>query len=249
MKTDEATAATAEVKKTLLGLAGDEKALVILKGDFKHPFLGKDLVVDGSLAAPAEFFEKNVKEAGMFDLKDCQLRTNRKDLKIVLYCGVRAEFKTEISGALRSNPDLAAFKINTEERWKVKDLVKLLKMRKFFFQDKDLCDKLTTTLMSFKAKFEATIEKSDDLKGTTVDAYATKLSHEMDLTYSLNMPIFIGTTPTLFKVEICVDASDPRDVKFWMESVGLAEAQVSVRDQYIDEQVAKFSEIACFELV
>jgi hypothetical protein len=242
-------AANAEVKKTLLQLAGDEKALVLLTGDFKHPFKGKSINISGAIAAPFDFYANKAIKNNMFDPKDCRLEIKRSLSKMTLFCGERDEFDTIITGSLVINPALAAFKINTEERWDVKTLTRFLKLKKFFFQDRDACDKMIKTLMGFKAKFEAEIEKSDDLKGNTIDSYVTKLTHELDLSYSLNMPIFIGAEPTLFSVEICVDASEPKQVKFWMESVSLAESQESVRDKYINEQRDKFTDIVVIELV
>jgi hypothetical protein len=243
-------AITAEVKKTILGMKpGDEKGMILLTGTYKDPFKGKDLIIAGSLEAPADFYEKKVVKNTMFEPKNCSLQINRKELKIVLFCGERDEFKTEITGALRTNKDLEGFGINTDKRWLAKDLSRFLRMKSFFFQDRAVAEKLGNALLNFTAKFEAEIEKADDLKANTVDSYKTKLSTSIDLFFTLNMPVYIGTKQTPFRVEVCIDVADPKNVKFWLESVQLEDLAISVRDSSINEQVSKFTEIVTIELV
>jgi len=243
-------AITAEVKKTILGMkAGDEKGMILLTGAYKEPFRDRDLVINGSLSAPWDFYENKVVKNTMFDPKNCQLQINRKDLKMTLFCGERAEFKTEISGALRANKDLDAFKINTDTRWTARDLSRLLKMKSFFFQDRAIAEKLGNNLLNFTGKFEAEIVKADDLKANTVDSFVTKFSANIDLFFTLNMPVYIGTKATPFKVDICIDVADPKNVKFWMESVALEDLSISVRDGAIEDQTVKFTDIVIIELV
>ncbi len=223
------------------------KVLVIRQGDAPKQL---DLIkpnkvhVSGTISAPSEFYGKR---KDLHNKNKCHVLYNKNAGTITLI--VDEQFENDnykITGTIQENPDLKQFKINTNHMFGVKELMQLLKFNRVFFVDKEANAKIVLSLQNFKAKIEKTLSDTSDLRGNDEKTRLTKLEHELEENFKLEIPIHKGGNKVIFQVDICVSASSS-DVQVWLESKELKELQDSCKDGIIKDELTHFEELVCIE--
>lgn len=198
----------------------------------------------GIISAPSEFYNKR---KDLHDKNKCHVIFDKN--KGVIKLIVDEQFSNdnyEVSGKIEDNPDLSQFKINTSHLFGIKELMQLLKFNRLFFVDKEANQKIVLSLQNFKAKVEKTIADTSDLRGNDEKTRLTKLEHDLEENFKLEIPIHKGGNKSIFQVDICVSASSA-DVNVWLESKELKELQDSCKDSIINKELANFKDIVCIE--
>ncbi len=194
--------------------------------------------ISGTITAPRLFVEKR--------------KTLIQPLETNVICDVNkgtitlnAEEKdakgTVIQGTLKINPELAAFYINNDRAFGLKEIQKHLRMKRSFFKDREQNDTLLKKLSEFFAKITIEINQKDDRKGNTLDSISSKVAHEIPLYFTLKMPIYQGFPEKEFVVEIIADITDA-NVKFTFESVELQELLDDDRKRLIETELASLGD-------
>jgi hypothetical protein len=228
----------------------DAKEVIIRTGAAIPPAKpARSIDIIGAIGSAAEFYLKRVNDEVLHKKNDCHLLVDRYEEKIILVVDEREpNFETKITGALRRNKDLEEFEINTDKMWSTGELSKFLRLRRGLFADPEECTKMADKLANFTAKFTKEMEVADDRAGNTLLNVVTKLENSIPLTFKLNVPVFIGTKKSTFRVDVIVDATNSQ-LSFFLESTELKEQETAIRDTVIDEEVAKFSDIVCIEVI
>ncbi len=221
-----------------------DKELVIRTGEAEKILYPTKVALSGVISAPAEFYDKRKQ---LHNADRCHVVYNKKtaEIKLVVDENYPAQ-NYEVIGKISKNPDLEVFKINSTFTFTVKELMQILKFNRVFFADKDDNNKIVLALQNFKAKVEKTLEDSSNNRGNDAKISITKLEHELQESFMLEMPIFKGGENKKFRVEICVQASDG-SVVVWLESRDLKDMEISLSAGMIEEQLVKFSAIVCIE--
>ena len=228
--------------------AGETKTLTILKGEAtKQP----DLVevgrfqISGQIDAPLQWWNY-YKASGLAEdmVNPIQpiLRVSRAAMSVELDLAPHLTTMRRVIGQIAFNADLQAFGINVDKRYGLQELAQFLKRSRMFFADKEENMQLVTRLKNFKAKLTRNIEQSKDDRGNATNSLVQSFESELDLGFTLELPIFKGDEPVKFYVEILLEARDA-GISLWLESAELQDAVISHRDLQINYLVDSFEGI------
>lgn len=196
----------------------------------------KPLALEGTITAPGNFIV-NRKDQEKFDRS--HVKWSLSNLYITLVTRENHPLAYEVTGRLIKNPEIEKLCVNTKKTQSVKDLAQLLRFNKYFFADGDQNIKIVENLMKFKVTAQTHIEKEEATRGNEKDIYEIKgVDSNIDLTFELNMPIYIGQAPKKFKVEILYKIRE-RNVEVWLESPELADLWRSNAEEIIQTELKR----------
>lgn len=218
-----------------------EAKLTILHGDAPKPFNPKKLFVAGNITAPARWLAIR-----KFDAQADHVQFTREQQKIEFHFNERVDEGGVITGMLLPFPELQDFCINREKVFSIRDLAKIIKFKRVYFNDPDENAKVVTALLNFKAQLFTDLEESSSDRGNSKKLREKKIESNVPVDFTLNIPLFIGELPKSFKVEVCFDTTDG-GTDVWLESVQLAELLIKERDRIIDAEIAKFEGLVIIE--
>lgn len=222
--------------KIEIKLNENQTELIIREGDALPLKEQKIVDITGTIVAPAEYYAKRKD----IEPKKCNVLYSYRDLFIKLTVNEDSAYATTITGKATLNPDLTKFGINSSSKtWTKTELKQFLKMNRAFFADVDSNLKMVTNLEKFSATVQAQIDDHKDDRGNTKKAFEVKVDSNLDLNFTLQMPIFIGQATTSFQVEICFDVRD-NGITIWLESPELQEAIIKQREILIDKNIECF---------
>lgn len=219
------------------------KELVIRNGNAANIHEPKIVTITGTITAPGKFLEKRKND---HEDNKCHVLFSRHSMEINAIFSEDSQFSSKVTGKLELNPELAEYGINKNKTFNISDLRSFLRMRRAHFSDRDKAMKLIEHLSQFKANIQKEVVQHDDTRGNTKDNFESKVTSNLDLKFSLTMPIFKGQTAKKFGVEVCFDVSE-REVKIWMESPELAEVILKDRDSIIDKEISLFKDYVVIE--
>lgn len=217
-------------------LQGNE--LTIREGSalpLSHP---KPLVVLGRITNASEYFQHR---KSVIDALNSHVEVDFRKFGITIcHNDTSNTSENKIIGKLEVNPDLVKFCINEEKEYTDSQLIKLLRLSRRFFKEASVHEAIYNGLVNFTAKILKDINHKNDFRGNTLNSLLTSVSgHAVPESFTLKMPIFEGFEPVEFQVKILLQ--DNNGLKFWLESVELAEMLVTQSEQIINSEIAKFS--------
>lgn len=195
--------------------------------------------IEGTLNAPAQFLlgKETVDQ-------DTHLRIYGQDGRLELYLkDTDKDSMSVIIGALKKNPDMLEFKINTEHRYTVSDFLKYVKTRRYFFTNPSEHAKLVANMQKWNAKIETMLVQENDQKGNSNFQIEQKVKAVEGLVekFDLTMPIYQGDGNLKFSVEIGLD---PRNtaVLIYLYSDELHELEVRQKEKLMGEALKEFDD-------
>lgn len=220
--------------------ANDKGELTIIKrtDDKKIIHAHQPVEIIGVITAPGNFIEVR-KAQDKFERS--HVLYSYRDLYIKLITRENVEtLGSEITGKLIKNPDLDKLMLNSQRVLNNRELTQLLKFNRVFFNDKDENGTVVTNLQRLKVSAQQFIEKLEAEKGNEKEYFEIKVGDSnVDLSFVLNMPVFIGQPAKKFKVEICYRVRE-RNVEFWLESVELADLLKAESEEIINKELERF---------
>lgn len=205
---------------------GEDKPVVIhlLEGKTINPFNQVQTVIEGDVDAVKSFLEAR---KDLINKEDANIIFNEENMTIILttkdtepYLGYKITAKLEIY------PALEGFGINSNKFFNLRELESHIKMNRFWFQNRESQIKLLGQLNKFAAKVNSEIQSEANNRGNKNEVFNKTVTAELVEEFTLSIPLFKGNSNSVFRVEICFDVTD-RSVRFWLESVELAEAQMN----------------------
>lgn len=146
-------------------------------------------------------------------------------------------YGTVVSGKLEIEPELLKFSIETNKKFTQQELIKLLKYSKRWFADPAEQEKLLLAYMKLDVKVDSQLSNNaPDNRGNRSNSFEKKITANIPEDFILSIPIFKGQDYKTFRVEIAMDSTDG-SVKFWLESVELAELIQIESERIIKEQL------------
>lgn len=219
------------------------KEVVIRNGEAAKIHEPLILGVSGTIKSPAEFWAKR---SSLYKAEECHIEFNKLKGEIKLILNEKDYFGGEVKGSIEINPELAEFGINKEKMRTTKEMSQFLKMRKAFFSDADEAVKIIGNLQKYKAKVETQIDKMDSTRGDKKDNFEVKVDSDIDLNFTLKMPIYKGFKDFKFLVEICLDVRD-KALTLWLESAELQQIITGTRDEIFSDELKNFESLVCIE--
>lgn len=235
-----------ENEKIVINAAEGTNEIVIRHGDAAKqldPKAPLAVNISGTLNAVAEYLAKRI-NAEQFKQKDCIIFVNRENVSIKLVFNERDAYNCGmVIGKLQIAPDFKTLHINDGEIWTPTELAQVLKMHRYWFNDRAECMSITSRLMNFTADVNQKIEQSIKENGSHKDNFEQVVNSNLPDSITLNVPILKGYKPERLEVEFFAKV-DGRDVAFTLLSAGAIESQEAIRNSAIDTELAKIKEIA-----
>lgn len=221
--------------------------LTILEGNSRPelPLIAPNKVhLSGTISAPSEFYKKR---KALHNLEKCHVVYSMVEGKIKLIVDENyATENYEITGKLEKNPEFSKFQINGAATLDPSEMMKLLKFNRIYFVDKADNSKIVTALSTFKAKVTQEFEKMDDQRGIAKSALESKIEHDLQESFILEIGIFKGQPKSKFKVNVCLEVRNGQ-VKVYLESVELQDLEKEMLEKIILAELKNFEDIVCIE--
>ena len=233
-----------ETKQSLsVKVENGTKEVVIRNGE--APIIREPLVLDvhGTIQAPSEFWNKR---KSLYNVNDCHVEYSKQNKSIELTLNESNYFGGTIKGMIEEHPELEKFGINKNKVYTLKELSQLLKMSRAFFADTDEATKVVGNLQKCKASIQTQIEKEESSRGDKKISFEAKVDSNIDLNFTLKMPIWKGYKDHKFQVEICLDVRD-KDITLWLESQELQQLFIDTREAIFSDELKNFEELVCIE--
>lgn len=166
----------------------------------------KAIKIDGRLSAPFDFMEhKNLKD--QYSAYYCHLLIDRDKGTLVLHANEKSSTSEDvITGRLQLNPELEAWGINGEKRWNVRDFIKFLRARKYYFQDSSEHQSLIENLQKWNVNIERIIKDENNNTGNSHLSLETKVTKALEKnSFKLEIAVYKGYDKKKFTVEIGLD--------------------------------------------
>ena len=202
----------------------------------------------GLISAPADFYDSKIAAGFKFDLKECIVFVNRTEGTLSFLTDEHMNaLGTSVRGSLTMNPDLNKFRINDDYTQTPSQMSRFLKMSRMYFPDKDRNMQIVKDLQNFKLSYQTEVEKGNDFKGNKTAIFERKVKEELNFDFTLAMPIFKGSEPSTFKVEMMFDIRDG-GVSMWLESVELKEVIEEKKAEILNAQIERFAGVPMIEV-
>ncbi len=194
--------------------------------------------IKGDIKTVATFLKAR-KDKGLglqnVDIDEALILVNKNERTIKLLVDPENYYGAVIEGKLEISDELKQFGINTLQKFSRQDLVKLLKMNRLFFENKE---RHSETILAFQ-KIESSVNYSakdgSDDRGNKERQFVKNVTTNAPMSFTLNIQIFKGFHSQPLTVDICLDIEEGT-AKFWLESVQLNELmQSSVDEIFADE--------------
>lgn len=206
----------------------------------KHP---KSIKISGRLSAPFDFLEKKDKET-QYNVYYSHLIIDKDKMSLELHLDEKSPHCEDIiTGSLSEDAQLSDWSINSEKRWSVKDFIKFLRARKYFFKDPSQHGKLIESLQKWNISFERVIQEENNNSGNSISKLETKVSEaSLNTKFTLSIPIYKGYEKCEFDVEIGFDPKSA-SVDLFLVSSELFELKMIERDRIFKSELTRFSKI------
>lgn len=227
---------------------GDAKEVIFRTGEAERIIYPNKVKLEGTIQTPANFYRKR---KDLHSKEKCHVIYDKQVGTIKLVVDEQNEEQNyEVVGRILPNPQLAPFRINggASSMITIKAMLEVLKFNRIFFADKDDNSKICGALQTFKMKVDKTFEDSNNNRGAQAKVNITKLEHELQESFVLNMSIFKGSAPVTFSVDICVQLTDAGAPVVWLESRDLKDMQTSGIEGLVNDELQAFTDVVCVEV-
>lgn len=219
------------------------KEIIYRTGEAAPIELPKAITLCGRIDAPSRFVEQR---SVLISKEKAHVLVKRNSGTINLYTDEQNDRQITVGGTLTINPELTAFCINKEKMWALKELLQFLRMRRAHFMDRDVHGIFINRLSDYSASVQKDIELKDDRRGNALNRVEKRVSTDVPMSFKLSMEIYEGFGYRSFSVDVLCDVTDAA-VKFWLESVELAELILDERNSIIDNELLKLSDYVIIE--
>jgi len=211
----------------------------ILHGDAPPYEPDKSINITGTLGAPAQFLLGR----GPQDDTKCHLLVDNDNGSLTLTINDMATHgKHTIKGSLTPDVNLAAFQINTEKRWGVREFTKFCKMARYYFADEAEVNNLISSLQKFEGTVQKIYKDHNDNSGDSLIHLETKVEGvKMERKFRVKVPVYKGYAPQVFTVEIGFDTKSTV-VDLFLVSDELYSLLPKLREEIMSMEIAKFAE-------
>jgi len=224
-----------EQELKFINFQGDK--LTVLEGRALEDKYPVQIRLSGNIQSIGNFLLKRYedgaagKDLQFVDKEKAVVTVDDSALSILLQLDPQNHFGTEVRAQLQLTPEIQKFCINENKQFTREELIKLIRFNKRFFNSIDAHEVLLKAYQTLEIKTAGDLKQNSDSRGNKLQHFEkVVVSDSIPQTFVLNMPIFKGQPKEVFRVEICLEATDA-SVRFWFESVELAELIELRRDE------------------
>lgn len=205
--------------------------------ELSHP---KNNTISGIIDSPSRFLARR---NGEFNALKAHCIVNKNKGTIRLVVDEQSEHGNyTIEGKCEKGKIFRDLGINSGSVIGHVELSNKLKMLRFYFPDKTAHMILVKELKNVQAKVERELEKKNDDRGNTNDAFKQTVSSiNIPKTFDIKIPLIEGEPAETITVEILL-ATDGRNIICFLESVNASERIDEILENVIWEQVELIEE-------
>lgn len=215
----------------------------IRTGEAARLDVAKSIKITGRLSAPFDFMEKK-NMINQYQANYCHLLIDKDTGTLTLHANEKSTIAEDvIIGRLEISPELKEWDINGDNRWNVRDFIKFLRARKFYFQDPSEHSSLIENLQKWNVSIERIIKEENNNTGNSHLSLETKVTKALEKnSFKLELPIYKGYGKKKFTVEIGLDPQAV-SVQMFLVSSDLHTLILSERDALFTEELSKFDRL------
>lgn len=233
-----------ELKLNIMAEGGE---LIIRQGKAAEPLPtreDKPLTIKGDIYSVAAYLaaRHTCANAGLqaVNTEKSVIRVDKQKRTITLETDPNNYYSTTVTGELVVSEEVERWGINKEKIYNREDLLKLVKMNRALFQDKDEHLKLLSGLKMIKLSTRQELSVGGNDRGSKNASYEQVVENEnnMPKCFGLFCPVYRGGERKLIPVEICYETQGGALV-FWLESMQLAEMMEEILENTFTDQLQK----------
>lgn len=216
----------------------------LMEGQTPEPINPKSCSISGNIDAVSDFLLMREKVWGKDDVAEWKrishILVDKEAGTIVLNMYEKHPHSTTVSSKIELNPELSKFGINREKRYSAQELASTIKLNRAYFIDHKSHTDFLKNLKNVDATISAAFKEATDDRGNENESYVTKLASNIDERFTLNMPVFKGSSDKkTFEVNVCLQIRD-KGISIWLESVELEELYKSAMDAVMNAKIDEF---------
>lgn len=212
--------------------------LTILEGKVLETKPSEKISITGDIKTVGNFLKirlEHGKGTQEIDNAKAIILVNKSARTIELQIDPENHYGATVKGTLEISDELKTFGINTLQKFSRQDLVKLIKMSRLYFENKDKHSETLTAFQKIESSVNYSAKDGSDDRGNKERQFVKNVTTNAPMAFTLNIPIFKGFPAQPLSVDICLDIEEGT-AKFWLESVQLNELmQSSVDEIFADE--------------
>lgn len=194
----------------------------------------------GNIFAPGEFVTKRANEVAAMK-QQTHVVFDYNHLSILLTVDEENHWQKKVLGQLKFFPEFEEFAINRQKNYTVQGLYKLLRLKRAYFSSREAHAAILDQLKKFQAKTEVEFQSINDFKGSTALSKIQSCKTNLSYKFNLHIPIYEGTDPVTFPVEIEFEPNDG-SIVCWLVSEDVAELEIQIRDEIMNTELDKFKD-------
>lgn len=221
-----------------LTVSGTESTILI--GTANTPLLPVKLEISGNFSSVGNFLKVKKSDANEFQeilTENAIVTCDYDNLTIKLETNPNDQYSTIVTGKAEYSNELKEFGVNQGKFFSRETLIKILRYNRRFFPNKEENAKLLSSYQNFTASVKKDISDNSDMRGNAARSFTKQIKTDIAESFVLEIPIFKGESPVSFPVEICIEENDS-GVRFWFESVELAELLEIKKDDLFKRELA-----------
>lgn len=214
--------------------------LTILQGETLKLMPPDKIVINGDIKAVNTFLAVRIKDGSgvqEIDKSKAVVLVDKKNLTITLNVDPENHYGATIISKLEESDELLQFGINTTKTFNKKELVKLIKFNKMYFESADKHSEMLAAFQKIQSEVNIKANDSSDDRGNKENNFIKEVTTNAPTHFMLSIPIFKGFPPSKFKVEVCLDVEEG-SARFWFESVELHNIKITLIDTIFTEQIS-----------
>lgn len=162
---------------------------------------------------------------------------DKKALTITLNVDPENHYGASVVAKLEESDELIQFGINTTKMFSKKELVKLIKFNKLYFESADKHSEMLAAFQKISSEVNIKANDSSDDRGNKENNFIKEVTTNAPTDFMLSIPIFKGFPQSTFRVEVCLDVNEG-SARFWFESVELHNIKTETIDTIFKEQLS-----------
>lgn len=212
----------------------------LLTGEALKQMPPEKILLTGDIKAVNTFLLVRQKSAGGTQQPDkgrSVILVDKKSLTITLNVDPENHYGATVLARLEESDELVPFGINTLKTFTKKELVKLIKFNKLYFESAEKHSEMLLAFQKISSEVNIKANDSSDDRGNKENAFVKEVTTNAPTDFMLNIPIFKGFPSSTFKVEVCLDVNEG-SARFWFESVDLHNIKTETIDTIFKEQLS-----------
>lgn len=214
--------------------------LIVLQGEALKLMPPEKISITGDIKAVNTFLlvrQKAGSGVQRIDRSKAVVLVDKKALTITLNVDPENHYGCTVVAKLEESDELQPFGINTAKMFSKKDLVKLIKFNKLYFESADKHAEMLLAFQKISSEVNIKANDSSDDRGNKESAFVKEVTTNAPTSFMLNIPIFKGFPQSIFKVEVCLDVNEG-SARFWFESVDLHNIKTETIATIFKEQIS-----------